>query len=69
MQDKIYSIPKAQTPGDLADKYGVNTKTLKAWIDLHRDKIGKRVTRYYTPLQVQAIYDCLEPPPGHPYRD
>ena len=62
MQDKNRTIPKALTPGELAAKYEVTTKTLKTWLDKYRDKIGERISKYYTPLQVQRIYDCIEPP-------
>ena len=60
--NKNNQLPKAQTPGELAAKYEVTTKTLKTWLDKHRDKIGERISKYYTPLQVQRIYDCIEPP-------
>ena len=62
MQNENHWIIKALTPGELAAKYEVTTKTLKTWLDPHREKIGKRFSKYFTPRQVYIIYNCIEPP-------
>jgi uncharacterized protein YjcR len=48
---------------ELADIYGVSTKTLRTWILRHQDAIGDRMGKYYTTLQVKIIFERLGEPP------
>ena len=64
MQNEQQLIIKALTPGELADLYEITTKTLKSMVDMHKEKIGKRGSKYFTSLQVKKIYDCLGVPKG-----
>ena len=59
MQNKNQILVMAQTPGQLAAKYGISTRTLKRRLDKFADKIGKRYSLYFTPLQVRTIYESL----------
>jgi hypothetical protein len=47
----------------LAAAYQVHVSTFRKWIKPHQDKIGKQISRMYTPKQVQIIIDCLGEPP------
>jgi hypothetical protein len=44
---------------ELASLYGVSTKTLRTWLTPHKEAIGERVSRYFTALQIQLIFDRL----------
>ena len=54
---------KPYTTKEMAALYGVSPKTLRTWLLPHQDIVGKRVSRYYTSLQVQTIFERLGPPP------
>jgi hypothetical protein len=53
------SIIKFSSKKELALSYGITIKTLNKSLKPFEDRIGKKVTRYYTPLQVSIIYECL----------
>ena len=57
---------KPQTKQELANAYGVSTRTLTNWIAPFKDKIGIRLGHTYTPKQVQIIYDLLGEPVSNP---
>ena len=48
---------------DLADLYGKSAKVIRRWLSQIKDDLGPRNGHYYTPRQVQRIYDHLGPPP------
>jgi hypothetical protein len=48
---------------DLADLYGKSAKVIRRWLSPIQDDLGPRNGHYYTPRQVQRIYDHLGPPP------
>ncbi len=50
---------KPYTPGELARLYKVSTRTLQTWLKPHVDAIGKRISLYYTALQVKAIFERI----------
>jgi len=52
-------IVKAYTAGELALLYGVSINTLRTWLKPHRNRVGTKNSRYYTPLQVLRIFECL----------
>jgi DNA-binding transcriptional MerR regulator len=47
------------TTKELAALYGLSTKTLRTWLLPHQTTIGKKVSRYYTALQIKTIYNVL----------
>lgn len=47
------------TVKELAALYGVSTKTLRTWMAPHKEAVGARVSRYFTALQIQIIFDRL----------
>jgi len=47
------------TAKELAALYGVSTKTLRTWLQPHKEAIGERVSRYFTALQIRVIFDRL----------
>ena len=55
---------KPQTKQDLANAYGVSTRTLNKWLSPFQDEIGQRMGHTYTPKQVKIIYEMLGPPSG-----
>ena len=66
MHNEDHPKPEPLTPGELASKYRVTTRTLQTWLEDHRHKIGERISKYFTVLQVKTIYECIGPPP---YKD
>lgn len=48
--------------GDLAAAYGTSHKTMLKWLRPHRERIGERIGRFYTPKQVGIIHDILGRP-------
>lgn len=44
---------------DLGKLYGVHSKTFKKWINPFKEKIGKRIGRYYSIRQVKIIFRYL----------
>ena len=50
---------KPYTVKELAALYGVSPKTLRTWLLPHKEVIGDRVSRYFTALQIQLIFDRL----------
>ena len=55
---------KPCTVKELAGMYGVSPKTLRTWMEPHQAAIGERVSRYFTALQLQVIFDRLGLPPA-----
>ena len=55
---------KAYTITELAGLYGISLKTLRTWLSPHQERIGPRLGRYYTVLQVRRIFECLGQPDG-----
>nr|WKN35315.1 DUF4248 domain-containing protein [Tunicatimonas sp. TK19036] len=53
---------KPQTKQELANAYGVSTRTLTNWIAPFKEQIGKRLGHTYTPKQVQIIYELIGEP-------
>ena len=47
---------------ELSRIYGVDFRTFKKWIVPFQDKIGLRIGRFYTVLQVKIIFDSLGTP-------
>ncbi len=59
------SLTRAYSVKELAGLYGVSSFTMKKWLEPHRESVGEKQGRFYTPLQVKIIFDCLgEPPQG-----
>lgn len=54
---------KPCTLKELAGWYGVSTKTLRTWLQPHKEAIGERISRYFTALQVKQIFERLGEPP------
>ena len=54
---------KPYSTKELAALYGVSPKTLRTWLLPHKEAVGKRVSRYYTSLQIQTIFERLGLPP------
>ena len=59
--DKI--VVKPFTTSDLANIYGVDRKTIRAWIKRFESEVGPKYGRYFTIRQVTIILDKL----GIPY--
>jgi DNA-binding transcriptional MerR regulator len=55
-------LVKPYTAKELAALYGVSTKTLRTWLQPHQDAVGKKVSRYFTALQIQVIFEKLGVP-------
>jgi DNA-binding transcriptional MerR regulator len=53
---------KPYSPGEIAQLYGVTTKTLRTWIQPHLKTIGPRIGRYFSVLQVRLIFEKLGTP-------
>ncbi len=54
---------KALSHKELAQMYGVTSKTLSHWLQPFREKIKiKGKQKIYTPLQVKIIFECLGEP-------
>jgi hypothetical protein len=53
---------KAYTPLELAHLYKVNKRTLYGWLKPHSEKIGDRTGNFYTPKQVQQIFEAIGEP-------
>ncbi len=53
---------RPQTKQDLANAYGVSSRTLNKWLSPFGNHIGKRMGHTYTPKQVRTIYELLGPP-------
>ena len=53
---------KPYSPGELAEKYGISTKTLRTWLKMHHQHIGVRMGKYFTALQIRIIYERLGVP-------
>lgn len=53
---------RPQTKQDLANAYGVSSRTLNKWLSPFGQHIGKRMGHTYTPKQVRTIYELLGPP-------
>jgi len=63
MSTTTETLVKPYTVKELAGLYGVSTKTLRTWMMPHKEAIGERVSRYFTALQIQTIFDRLGMPP------
>ncbi len=53
---------KAYSPGELAEIYEVDRRTLKRWLAPFAEDIGNRRGRYYTIWQVKKIFEKLSLP-------
>lgn len=53
---------KPYTSKEIAGLYGVSPKTLRTWLQPHKQVIGEKVSRYYTALQVRIIFERLGTP-------
>lgn len=51
------------TTTDLGMVYGVDRRTIHAWLKPFEAEIGKRISYYFTQKQVQVIFDKLGEPP------
>lgn len=59
-QEPSAKIPvKPYTLTELAEIYGVCTRTLKKWINEFKSEVGDKKGRYYTIPQVKVIFDNL----------
>jgi hypothetical protein len=54
--------PKALLLKDLAKQYKVDERTFKNWIKPFLIEIGEKIGQYYTPKQVETIYNKLGAP-------
>ena len=54
---------KPCTLKELAASYGVSTKTLRTWLQPHKEAIGERISRYFTALQIRMIFERIGEPP------
>jgi len=57
---------KAMLPSEIARLYGVSVRTLNNWLRPFRkgDVLKREKSKYYTPKQVEYIFDCL----GQPFK-
>lgn len=53
---------KALKQSELAALYKVNVRTFASWLKPFNEKIGERIGLFYTPKQVQTIFDCIGEP-------
>lgn len=53
---------RGYTLKELAALYGVSTKCLRTWMLPHQESIGEKKGRYFTTLQVRAIFRYLGEP-------
>ncbi len=61
---KIISINvKPYTLSELAERYGVCTRTIHKWIEPFESELGEKIGRFYTVRQVEIIFENL----GYPY--
>jgi hypothetical protein len=56
------TLVRPYTNKELAALYGVSGKTLRTWLQAHKETIGDRAGRYYTSLQIRTIFHCLGSP-------
>ena len=50
---------KPQTTKELAQAYGVSSRTMLKWLTPFQQRIGPRMGHTYTPKQVSVIYEVL----------
>jgi DeoR/GlpR family transcriptional regulator of sugar metabolism len=62
MSTTTETLIRPYTIGELAALYGVTTKTIRRWLNPHKEAVGTREGRYYTALQIQQIFDRLGQP-------
>jgi hypothetical protein len=60
------SETKPQTTKELAQAYGVSSRTMIKWLTPFQERIGQRMGHTYTPKQVRTIYEALGWPNGEP---
>ena len=53
---------KPYTITELANIYGVKSRTMRNWITPHNDSIGLKIGRLFTTLQVKIIFEKLGMP-------
>lgn len=53
---------KPCTLKELAAMYTVSTKTMRTWLQPHKEEVGEKTGRYYTTLQVRTIFEKLGEP-------
>lgn len=63
LQQKI--AVKVYSQKELAGLYEICPRTFKNWIRPHEDKIGKKVGRYYSPVQIETIFDVIGLPKNY----
>lgn len=59
MENKKPIYIMAQTPRQLAAKYGISVRDFKKLTDKFALEIGERCSLFFTPKQVKAIYECI----------
>ena len=47
---------------ELAQLYGISTRTMKNWLGPHSEAIGVKVGRLYNALQVKVIFERIGVP-------
>ena len=50
------------TGKELAGLYGVSTRTLRSWLEPHKDSIGIRTSKVFTVKQVKIIFEKIGEP-------
>jgi transposase len=55
---------QAMLPAEIAQLYNVSVRTLKNWLKPFNKEgqLNRNNTRYYTPKQVQYIFECFGEP-------
>ena len=54
---------KPSTKKDLADLYEMKTRAFYSLFKPYEKTIGEKLGRYYSPRQVELVFDCLGLPP------
>jgi hypothetical protein len=50
------------TKKEIAESYNISVKTLNTNLEPFLNIIGVKIGRFYTPLQISKIYECLGAP-------
>lgn len=59
---QLQSVSRPNTLSGLANLYQVDRRTMRNWLKMIEDKLGKRAGNLFTPRQIALIYDHLGPP-------
>lgn len=62
MFSKKKLIIKPLSMGQLASAYEMDRRTIYNWLIKHKDAIGEKIGFFYTPRQVEIIFQILGPP-------